>query len=766
MNKIKRVLSIIFALVLCLFTVVSILDTHETQHETRFDQELILTHIENLTANGPRSIADKEENLLALDYITRTLDGYGLVQGDTTDAPAYVIQDFVAEDSDYQNWYLKNIIVHIPANSPDATGEAVMFMGHTDSVPMGNGASDDGVAVAVMMEAIHYYLEQMENGYTLSNDLVFCFVNGEEYGLYGSQAFMEEFRGFDDVVSRIRFGTNLESRGTDGTLIMFETAANNYNTVKLFADINENIFTCSIATMIYDMMPNGTDFSNFKDAYQGLNFANITGGEDYHTQNDDLESVGGSYLSQQAQVVDAIIDRLANYDLDLLHDAEESAIFFSYLNIATVVYDHTTAAVLGILLLALLLANVWLNRKNHLAKRTAKAIAAILAGLVLTAAVTQGCYYLFQLIAALAGTIDIHMIGTITYSNTAIVVGIGLVALAMTALTAYLAVKWLKVEYRDLIRGFAYIHGALGIVLTFVLADASYLFVFSGLMFLINELVVTVSKHDFHGELLATALYMPLIMPILVLATSALGLTMAYVFGLIFALAIFAVGICVAPLCRHISVRGLIRGKAVSPVEGAMHILAAAMVIFLVVSFCKPNAGVNLQGKQNLGRLPSDDALIYVKDAGGETEYRIYDLNAYSAVAKYAPEMTYTGGYYVADAPEADLEYSILSTGEGSVLTVNKVCPDALVYLSFSNIDAQSFTIDDGITSKTYDFGDAGSYSITIHADCTVTVNGGSADAAYQEVIRDYQPLIPGDYASDPERLHFNLWLTDTYTLG
>ena len=43
-------------------------------------------------------------------------------------------------------------------------------------------------------------------------------------------------------------------------------------------------------------------------------------------------------------IVDAILDKLANYDLDRLHDAKESAIFFSYLNAATVVYSRTTAA--------------------------------------------------------------------------------------------------------------------------------------------------------------------------------------------------------------------------------------------------------------------------------------------------------------------------------------------------------------------------------------------------------------------------------------
>mgnify|MGYP003484984438 FL=1 len=66
---------------------------------------------------------------------------------------------------------------------------------------------------------------------------------------------------------------------------MFETSADNYNTIKLFAEANENLFTCSTATMIYDMMPNGTDFSNLKPYYQGVNIANIGEGENYHKPN-------------------------------------------------------------------------------------------------------------------------------------------------------------------------------------------------------------------------------------------------------------------------------------------------------------------------------------------------------------------------------------------------------------------------------------------------------------------------------------------------
>lgn len=774
MNKTQKIVTSVLSLILCFLFIVSVIDTNETRKQTNFDQELMLTHIEKLSENGPRSIANKEANDKALEYIISQVESWGVVNEDTTEKPAYRVQEYIAEDTRYQSWDLKNVIVHIPANSANKTGDAVMFMGHFDSVPMGQGSSDDGVACSTMLEAIRYYLDKMENGYELSNDLVFCFVNGEEYGLYGSKAFMSEFDGFDNIVDRIKFGTNLESRGTSGTLIMFETAKNNYNTIKLFAEVNKSLFTCSIATMVYDTMPNSTDFTTFKEAYQGLNMANITGGENYHTQNDNPENVGLSYLSQQAQFVDGLIDKLANYDLELLYDAEESAIFFSYLNVTTVVYNHATVTILSVLAIIMLLANILISaiwRKEKNLWKTAKGIVAIVAGVILAAGAAYVCYYLFQWIAVLFGVIDSHMVGTITYSNTAIVVGIGIMALAITVLTTHFACKWLKIERRDMTRAFAYIHAVLGIAVSFVLADASYLFIFSGIMLMINELLITCLKNtkfeNFHGELLATALYFPIVIPVIVLATSALGLTMAYVYGLVFALAIFAVGIALTPACEHISLRAIIKKTKVSSAEGALHILAVSLIVFLCVSITKPNASVNLQGKQNIAKLPYDDALVYVLDASGDSEYRIYDLNAYGALKKYSPDMTYEGEYYVGEGEEKAISNEILSTFENNILTIKKTDENSLVYLDFSDITALSFTIDDGLeTETTYLLPRNGSYSIKIHSDCVVTVNAGSATVSYKEVLRDYDALVPAEYEGDENMLHFNLWLTDTFTFA
>ncbi|MBR5188055.1 MAG: hypothetical protein IKW18_06250, partial [Clostridia bacterium] len=401
-------------------------------------------------------------------------------------------------------------------------------------------------------------------------------------------------------------------------------------------------------------------------------------------------------------------------------------------------------------------------------KKTAKAFLGLIAALALSAGVSFACYYIFQWIAVLSGAIDIHMVGTIQYSNTAIVIGLGILSLATTIFAAHFSCKLLKIERRDLIRAVAYLHAVLGIAASFVIAPASYLFIFSGILLTLNELLITAfpkkNIEKFHFELLVTALYFPIIIPVIVLATSALGLGMTYVYGAVFTLAIFALGVTLLPLCRYLSVRMLSKKiKSVSPAEGAVHILAVSLVIFLCVSLGKLNAAVNLQGKQNIVKLPYDDALVYVMDDKGNSEYRIYDLNAVRALKPYSPEMTYTdNGYYVGTGEKKDVDLSILSTSENNALNVKKSTENALVYLEIKSEGATTFTISDKNTTRTFNLKADQVYTIKLHTDCTVTFDG-AASVAYKEVVRDYAPLIPTAYANDEEPLHFNLWLLTSF---
>lgn len=771
MKKIKTVFCSIFSVLLCLSFVLSFIDTNELPTTSDFNHDNIYSHINAMCEAGPHSIMDKEENKQVQEYIVSELESLGIVNSDTTDEPAYLVQSFVTKSKRYQSFYLENVIVHIPANAPEKTGQAVMTMAHFDSVATGQGAADDAMACGTMLEAIRYYLDRMEKGYTISNDLVFCFVNGEEYGLLGSEAFMDEFDGFDNLIERINFAINLEARGTSGTQIMFETAERNYETVKLFCDVNNNLFTCSIATMIYGMMPNGTDFSNYKEFYQGVNMANIGEGENYHTQNDNPDNIRESCLTQQAQIVNKLLDKLGSYDLDLLYEAEENAIFFSYLNIGDVVYNHGASVVLAVIGIVLVVINVVLsviNKKKNIVK-TIKSVLIIIIGLALTAGVTFGCYYLFQLIAAVSGNIDFNLIGQISFSNTAISVGIGLLALGVITLVTHFGCKLFRTEAGDVRRAFSYVHIFLGIVLTFVLPDASYLFIFSGLMLMINEIAITIRPdiEKYHFELLAEALYMPVAIPIIAIATSALGLEMAYVFGVLFSLTIFGVASCIAPVCGYFSVNAVIRkatDKPLSPAVGALHIIAVAMLLFLGISLSGYSVHSELGG--GFGHM-DDDALIYSTDNESYYYYCVYDLSAYKALKKYCPEMEYSSDEYgyIIDAERKELGISSQITCEGNTLNIKRAHEDSVINFTLQATGAESFTVDDGITVQTIEIPEHGYAFMYLHDDCIITLNGGTATAFTTEYIVDYPPLIPDNYNPE-EKLHFNLWMQNNFEIG
>ena len=778
----KRILFILGIIFLCVLLVLSVFETVEAKCETSLNTENIEMHLEKLTENGSRSIIDKDSNGKAVEYIVSTLESYGIENRYSTDSAAYIIQDFVAEDSRglYQNFYLKNIIVHIPASSPTPSGRAALFMAHIDSVPTSDGAADDAVAVSTMLEAIRYYSAMLSSGFESENDLVFCFVNGEEYDLFGSRAFMEEFEGLDDLTSRIDFAVNLESRGTDGSLVMFETANRSHGTLKLFSEVCDTVYACTVTDMIYNMMPNATDFSNLKTAYQGINIANIGGVENYHTQNDNKDTVNGGYASEQARLMERLMEEMAVYDLAELKGDSSPTVYFSYLDLTLVVYDHVIAVILATIGALLICVNVLLSsfyRKQNNLKKTVNAIGCIAMGTLISAGAAFVCYVAFQITAVIFGVIDIHMIGTVTYSNTSMSVALILLSLAIAVFTVRSECKDGGINHRDIVRALAYIHVTLGIILTVILPGASYLFIISGILLLLNEILITsIKKVDIaslHLELFATALHLPIILPITLLSISALGLGISYVFGAIFALTLFSAGAAIEPMMKQLSIRPLfsaIAKKRLSPssVDGAIVLIVTALIIFLLNGTVAHNAHVNLSGNQTVLTHPYDDALIYVAGEGGETEYRIYDLNAYKQLKKYAPPMEYVSvdgkSYYRCDTDGRSTDTVILSKLSSNGLEITKATDTSIIYLTVSSDSAEGFILDDGITRRVYSPSAGTPHTVIIHSNCTLTFMGDDADIEYVEVICNYQPLDPKAVPED-EALLFNLWLTATFTL-
>lgn len=258
----------------------------------------------------------------------------------------------------------------------------------------------------------------------------------------------------------------------------------------------------------------------------------------------------------QNAAMDLLIEDLANLDLDRVHEVNQSAIPFTYLSAGPLVYSNTTAMVLALILMIMTALHILLNRNKHAILRTIWAAAVIVCSLALAAGVAYGCCMFRYPSTGHANAVT------------------GLVILSTTALTAYLASRWLGVSYRDLNRAFAYLHALLGAALTVLLPNISYLLVCSGLMLMAAQLVITFCRPamDCGAEVLATALYIPILMPVLAHASSDLCTAMAY----LFALGIFPVGVFIAPLCGKFSLHRFF-GRKSGSAAGCLSILAMAL---------------------------------------------------------------------------------------------------------------------------------------------------------------------------------------------
>ncbi|PRC92319.1 M28 family peptidase [Solimicrobium silvestre] len=198
-----------------------------------------------------------------------------------------------------------NILVRIPGQIP---GKALLLAAHYDSVPGGAGAADDGASVAAILETIR----ALQSGAPLQNDLICLFTDGEEAGLLGSELFTAE----NPWVKDIGLALNFEYRGNGGPVLMFETSIGNGELITGFANSVTHPVSNSLLYEVYKLMPNDTDFTNFKAAgIPGMNFAAIENPSSYHTQLDRPELLNEGTLQHQGDMMLPLVRYFGNRPL-------------------------------------------------------------------------------------------------------------------------------------------------------------------------------------------------------------------------------------------------------------------------------------------------------------------------------------------------------------------------------------------------------------------------------------------------------------------
>jgi hypothetical protein len=252
-----------------------------------------------------------------------------------------------------------NIVATLGPTTEDEN--AVMLSAHYDSVPAGPGASDDGAAVATLLEIARILAARPR----LPHPVVLLFTDGEEAGLLGALLFVRQH----PLSKQVKAAVNLEARGTSGPSLMFETGTANTWLMRLYGSAILRPFTNSLYYVVYKLLPNDTDFTAFKAAaYQGFNFAFIGHVGHYHTPLDSVANASASSIQHQGDNALAALSALANSPT--LHPPIAESVFFDGFARTLIAWPAAFTLPAALLSLTLLLAEtVILLRRGAVAPR-------------------------------------------------------------------------------------------------------------------------------------------------------------------------------------------------------------------------------------------------------------------------------------------------------------------------------------------------------------------------------------------------------------
>lgn len=206
-------------------------------------------------------------------------------------------------------------VSNIVAVRGGARREALGLVAHYDSAPESPGASDDGFGAAVALEAARVLASRPDRRHSL----MVLLTDGEEAGLMGAAGLVAD----RDVMDRLQAYIDLESIGSSGTAVLFQTGPGNAWIVRPWALSAPHPRGASYAMEIYRRLPNDTDFSIFeRQGIPGLNFAPIGDSYAYHTARDTPDRIADRTLSRSGENVVSVATAMDGLDLGTRDDKE------------------------------------------------------------------------------------------------------------------------------------------------------------------------------------------------------------------------------------------------------------------------------------------------------------------------------------------------------------------------------------------------------------------------------------------------------------
>lgn len=295
-----------------------------------FSSERAMLDIQAISGKH-HSVAHAAERAEVREYLAGRLKGLG------ADTVRFFRYDSLSGPENKHVSYTFDAVNVLAEFAPPASGgndSYLMLVAHYDSrysQPMPKdtvwsfGAADDGYGLAVALETVSRVLS-LRNEW--KQGLKVLFTDAEEVGMMGMKAIREND---SDVFSDVGLLINIEARGPWGPALLFETSPGNSRVVDLYKNNAKYPYTYSLTSVVYNFMPNFTDFTVVKDEIPGMNFSTVADINHYHT---DLDNFGNTsersvqhYGAQILPVAEAYLTASEYSDRTSLESENDSTYF-------------------------------------------------------------------------------------------------------------------------------------------------------------------------------------------------------------------------------------------------------------------------------------------------------------------------------------------------------------------------------------------------------------------------------------------------------
>jgi hypothetical protein len=233
-------------------------------------------------------------------------------------------------------------VVNIIATRAGRQKDAIALVSHHDSRPESRGAADDGLGVAVCLEAGRVLAARPAPRYSL----LVAITDAEELGLMGARALV----GTPEY-GAVRAFLNFEAVGTSGPARLFQAGPGNGWLAAAWARSAPFPAGSSLLTEIYRHLPNGTDFTILGDGsgrgVPGLDFAPTGNTFAYHTRLDEPSHLDPAAIAGLGENTVRLVEELETVDIG--SRTADAATYFDAAGLTAFAYSSTATLVVAVL---------------------------------------------------------------------------------------------------------------------------------------------------------------------------------------------------------------------------------------------------------------------------------------------------------------------------------------------------------------------------------------------------------------------------------